>query len=138
MALRQSSFALVTGDYETAVIMAQRSLEFAQKANDIVAEAKAYHRWGRTLWQQGRAREAEEPIQKALDLVRDGGYREIEAMCHYDLNVVYYEQANFDLADVNLKLAKKLMRILVIKRVWHVAKMHWALLVMPGQIILKQ
>jgi len=80
LALRQSSFALVTGDYETAVTMAQRSLEFVRKTDDIDAEAKAYHRWGRTLWQQGRANEAEAPIQKALDLVRDGGNRDVEAM----------------------------------------------------------
>jgi predicted ATPase len=108
LALRQSSYALVTGDYDTAVEMAQRSLEFAHKADDIVAEAKAYHRWGRTLWQQGRAKGAEEPIQKALDLVRAGGGNlEIEAMCHYDLNAVYLEQANFSLADVHLELANQ-------------------------------
>ena len=107
LALRQSSFALVTGDYETAVIMAQRSLKFAQKANDIVAKAKAYHRWGRTLWQQGKVIEAEEPIKKALDLVQGGEYREIEALCHYDLNAVYFGQANFSQADVHLKLAEQ-------------------------------
>jgi predicted ATPase len=112
LALRQSSFALVTGDYNTAATMAQRSLSFAQKTNDIVAEAKAYHRWGRTLWQQGRAQEAEGPIQKALSMVSDDGFREIQAMCHYDLVAVYVEQANYHKADVHLELAQQAYEIL--------------------------
>ncbi|MDX1417967.1 MAG: tetratricopeptide repeat protein, partial [Candidatus Promineifilaceae bacterium] len=107
LTLRQSAFALVTGDYETAVAWAKQSLEFAQKADNIEAEAKAYHRWGRTLWQQGRAQVAEEPILKALKLIQDGEYRQLEAMCHYDLFVVYYEQAKFNQAVSQLKLAEQ-------------------------------
>jgi predicted ATPase/class 3 adenylate cyclase len=108
LALRQSSYSLVTGNYEMAAEMARHSLGFAHKAEDIVSEAKAYHRWGRTLWQQGRAKEAEEPIQNALDLVQAGGGNlEIEALCHYDLNAVYIEQANFSQSDAHLKLAKQ-------------------------------
>ncbi len=112
LALRQSSYALVTGNYETAVFMAQKSLAFAQRTDQIVAKAKAYHRWGRTLWQQGRAKEAEEPIQKALDLVQDQGYREVEAMCHYDLGSVYFQQANYDQADVHVELAQQAYELL--------------------------
>lgn len=107
LALRQSSFSLVTGDYETAVAKAQQSLKFAQWAGDIKGEAKAYHRLGRTLWQQGRAREAEAPIQKGLQLVLNKAIHDIEAMCHYDLVAVYFEQANYEKADIHLENALK-------------------------------
>ncbi len=106
LALRQSSFALVTGNYETAVVKAQQSLTYAQNAGDLKAETKAYHRLGRTLWQQGRAREAEEPIQKALQLAQSKEHRDIEAMCHYDLVAVYFEQADYDKADEHLENAQ--------------------------------
>ncbi len=107
LALRRSSYALVTGDYETAVLMAKESLAFGRRTDQAVIRAKAHHRWGRTLWQQGRAKEAEEHIQKALQLVEGHGLRDVEAMCHYDLGAAYFELAKYDQAIQHVKLAQQ-------------------------------
>ncbi len=72
LALRQSSFALVTGDYDAALAAAQKSLQFAEGADNLGAKARAYHRWGRTNWQHGHTEEAEGYLNQALTLAQTG------------------------------------------------------------------
>ncbi len=85
LALRQSSYAVVTGDYRAAIEKAEVALRHARDAHDTQAAAKAYHRWGRTLWQQGEAEQAKQVLDNALKLARAEKIRSLEADCLADL-----------------------------------------------------
>lgn len=104
-ALRRSSFALVTGDYDAALAAAQKSLEFAEGAGNLEAKARAYHRWGRTKWQLGHTVEAEGYLNQALTLAQTAGNRDLEADCLYDLGMVFRNLARYDDAQSILKKA---------------------------------
>ncbi len=88
LALRRASFALLSGDYDRAVAEAEQSAAHAIAAGDPLAEARAYHRIGRVLWQRGRMREADTPLQRALTLARESESLAYEAECLFDLGTV--------------------------------------------------
>lgn len=90
LALRQAAFALNTTQYEKAVAAARLSAETAVAAQDPLAEARAYHRWGRAYWQQSQHNQAAPYTQKAFDLAKKLQARDIEAQCLYDLAVIHY------------------------------------------------
>ena len=96
LALRQSSFALVTGNYDEALEKVGLALEYAKLINDSQAEARAYHRHGRTLWEQGRGLEAKEVLNQALNAARAAGNLQLEAESLYDLAMAYRMQAQFE------------------------------------------
>ncbi len=105
LALRQSAYALVIGQYDDAATNAQKSLAIAKTARDLPGEAKAYHRWGRTLWQQGQGKEAIPYLENALQISRQQHLSNLEAQCLYDLGISNYYQANFLEAQKNVQQA---------------------------------
>lgn len=105
LALRQSSYALVTGDYDAALAAAQKSLQFAEDAENLDAKARAYHRWGRTCWQLGHTVKAEGYLNHALTLVQAGENRDLEADCLYDLAMVFRNLVRFEDAKSSLMKA---------------------------------
>jgi predicted ATPase/class 3 adenylate cyclase len=107
LALRQSAFALVTGNYVDALDKVSLALEYAEAAGDPLAEARAYHRQGRTLWQQGQSRDAEVYLKKALKLVRKKSDPLLETECLYDLAVIHRLQGEYERAYQFLQRAEK-------------------------------
>ena len=91
--LRRSAYEMVMGRYEAARGYAESSVAGAVAARDTLAEARAYHRWGRVLWQQGHYRDAEPLLISALRLAREYGSTLEEADCLYELGVIRYFQA---------------------------------------------
>ena len=103
--LRRAALGLSIGQYAAAIEAAQQSAQFAAQANDLVAEAKAYHRWGRAHWQEGHYQKARPYLEKALGLARDRNSQAEEAQCYYDLSVIDYFQATYQAAQESLQLA---------------------------------
>ena len=116
LALRRSSFALVTGNFEDALEKIGEALEFAQAAEDQLAEAKAYHRQGRTLWQQGLGQEAEEYLEKALPLAKFLKDSLLESECLYDLAMAQRLQGHYQRAYQYLYHAVDIYEILADKQ----------------------
>ncbi|KAA3664009.1 MAG: hypothetical protein DWQ04_07885 [Chloroflexi bacterium] len=105
VALRLAALGLSIGQSALAIEAAQQSAQFAAQANDAVAEAKAYHRWGRAHWQEGHYRKARPYLEKALVLAHEHNSQTEEAQCYYDLSVIDYFQANYQAAQESLQLA---------------------------------
>ena len=107
LALRQSSFALVTGNYDGALEKVRLALDYARAANDTLTEARAYHRHGRTMWQQGLGQEAEEYLTKARQLAKSLQDPLLEGECLYDLAMAHRLQGNYQRAYQFLQQAVK-------------------------------
>ena len=92
VALRHAVLALATGAYETAVSAAEQSAQHALTAQNAVAAARAYHRHGRILWQQGRHQAGQPYLERAYTLARQNQADELEAQALYDLAIIHYYQ----------------------------------------------
>lgn len=112
VALRQSAFGLVMGRYAEAVTAVQQAITLAQTLQDTQAEAQAYHRWGRTLWQQGFYTEARPLLERALDLAEKAGSAADVANSFYDLGLIAVQQTDYDQAQVYLAQAQAAFRSL--------------------------
>lgn len=105
VALRQANYAEVTGDFATAVSIAQRAITYARQADARQVETLGYLRWGVSLWRQGQYTTAEAPLRQALQLAQENQLRALEAeslnnlgtLCRYRGDYQpgqrYYEQA---------------------------------------------
>jgi len=95
VALRQAKYALATGQYATAATYTELSARWAALTQDRLAEARAYHRWGRAFWQAGEYKPAKAKLELALSLARaHQNAGDEEAQCLFDLGVTaYYEKA---------------------------------------------
>ncbi len=93
--LRKSSFALVLGDYKTAEVQVRNALANAQSTKDPLVEARVYHRWGRTLWQQGRSKEARSLLEKAIAYAEGKGDESLLADCFVDLAGVLRQEGYY-------------------------------------------
>ncbi len=112
LALRQSSYDLVTSGYEASVERVREALVHAQTAQDKLAEAKAYHRWGRTLWQQGHNVEAQTHLETALGFARTANDRSLVAECLVDLANTYRQHSHYNSARSLLEQAMELFEAL--------------------------
>ncbi|MEM7333147.1 MAG: tetratricopeptide repeat protein [Chloroflexota bacterium] len=108
VSLLHAAYALVTNQYEQALSAAQRSAETAVSAQDKLAEARAYHRWGRAYWQQGKYQNALPYLETSLKLSRAMKSAIDEAQTLYDLSVVHFFDTKYDLALRFLELANTL------------------------------
>ncbi len=88
IALRWATFGLATADYELAIREAQRAKLLSAATANRAGEAAAYQRWGRALWQQGRAESAEPLLQQALHLAKKVNDSSLQATCLYDLGMI--------------------------------------------------
>ncbi|MEZ4662210.1 MAG: AAA family ATPase, partial [Caldilineaceae bacterium] len=110
--LRKTALQLATGQHHAAGASAARAAAYAQAAGDGLAQARAYHRWGRTYWQAGNYEAAIPRLEKALTLtLAYRGPRE-EAQCLYDLAVVAHYREEYDEALTHLQKALAVYRAL--------------------------
>lgn len=70
VALRQSWYALVTGDYAAANAAAQAAVRLGRAARDLYFEAAGHLHLGEALWDQGEYEAARSSIEQSLELVR--------------------------------------------------------------------
>ena len=108
IALRRTAFALATGSYHKAAKHAEQAVLFAKRAGDGLAEARAYHRWGRAFWQAGEYDAAKLRIEQALQLASSHHGIVEQADCYYDLAANNYYQRAFSTA---LKYVKRALSI---------------------------
>ena len=109
--LRHAAYALATNQYDKAIEAAKASADTAVVISDILAEARAYHRWGRAYWQQGKFQNALPYINKALQLSREQKSPIEEAKNLYDLSVVHFYENKYQLAINFLELAQTLYEL---------------------------
>ncbi len=112
VALRNAAYSLATGSYPEATQFAEASATFAKAAGDPLAEARAYHRWGRSYWQAGDYEKAQARLEQALRLTRQVRSLLDEANCRYDLGIVNYYLGNVDEMFSQVKKAIELNGIL--------------------------
>jgi len=116
VALREANYARFTGDYPTALAAAQTALAHAQAADDLTAQTRSYHEWGRLLWQQGRYDESRARLQEALALARTTGDRLQEARSLFDIATAYYEQGSYPAAEQHYQQALPLYQVIGYRR----------------------
>jgi len=109
VALRQAKYALAIGQYTTAATYTELSARWAALTQDRLAEARAYHRWGRAFWQAGEYKPAKAKLELARSLIRtqqDGG--DEAAQCLFDLAVIAYYEKDFNDAIAYIQEARQL------------------------------
>jgi predicted ATPase/class 3 adenylate cyclase len=105
VALRQAAYALATGAYQSASAYAEQSAIYAAATDDLLAEARAYHRWGRAHWQAGDYAAAQPHLAHAWQIAQSQRARSLEAQCLYDLALVDYYQEEFTAAQQRVEEA---------------------------------
>ena len=108
--LRQATYALVTRNYTKAIQQAQRASSLAVANNDRRLEARAMHRWGRALWQQGKPKAARPILRRALKLAETAVEIYEQALALYDLSALAYYDDDFAQAKTLLAQAISLFR----------------------------
>jgi predicted ATPase/class 3 adenylate cyclase len=88
--LKQAYYQRVVGHYEAALTLVQQVVAQATQLNDHVAEARAYHTWGRILLQQGYLQAALPRLARALAITKASNSRLDEADNLYDIGHVYH------------------------------------------------
>lgn len=106
--LRQGHLALSTGQYTTAIHHAQRAMSLAVAVDDRLLEAKAYHQWGRAVWQQGDPNSATPLLKRALRTAEQAKATALQALCLYDLSILDYYKNAFSAASDKLETAVSL------------------------------
>jgi tetratricopeptide (TPR) repeat protein len=105
VALRQAAYALATGAYQSASAYAEQSAIYAAATDDLLAEARAYHRWGRAHWQAGDYAAAQPHLAHAWQIAQSQRARSLGAQCLYDLALVDYYQEEFTAAQQRVEEA---------------------------------
>ena len=95
LSLRRASYALATAHYDQAIRHAQQATALAAAVHDRSLEASAYQRWGRALWQQGKAKSAEPILKRAQMLAKSAENISEQAQCLYDLGIIAFYQNQF-------------------------------------------
>lgn len=94
--LRKTALQLATGLYQEAAGSAEQAVLYAQATGNGLAEARAYHRWGRSFWQAGNYQSAIPLLEKALHFTRTDRGRREAAQCLYDLAIIRRYESAFD------------------------------------------
>ena len=108
ISLRQTTYGLVTSDYDNARKHAQRARTLAASVEDRDIECQALRRWGRSYWQQGKTKEAEPLIKRALRLAKIVENVGELALSHYDLGMIAFYESRFDTAKEEMSSAATL------------------------------
>ncbi|MFN2137333.1 MAG: tetratricopeptide repeat protein [Candidatus Promineifilaceae bacterium] len=98
LALRLSSHAFVTGDYETAVDEVKTAISEARRAANKELEARAYHRYGRTLVQMGQSSEAQSMLEIAIRYATQGSDEAFSAACYVELAGTLRQEGHYERA----------------------------------------
>jgi tetratricopeptide (TPR) repeat protein len=94
VAVRQTRYHLVVGEYDATARSALHAIELAQAAEDLGLQADAYYQWGVALWHQGNLAEAVEETTKGLELARQAGLAHLESECLHNLGIIRFYQGD--------------------------------------------
>jgi predicted ATPase len=108
VALRQSHYAEVTGDYPAALAASREAVESAQACGDTGREAAGRLYWGQALYGQGEYAAAREQLEQAL--AQTTGRPDLEAGVRRNLGKVCWSQGEHTLARKYYEQARHLCR----------------------------
>ncbi|MBN1811946.1 MAG: tetratricopeptide repeat protein [Anaerolineae bacterium] len=90
LAVRRALYSTGIGELEQAITAAWTAVRLAQVTQDVGHEAMAYRELGRALHRQGKHETAQPHLERALDLARAAGLRQIEADILHILGELMY------------------------------------------------
>ena len=83
------------GQYEEALVAAQRAIDHAQQGEDAVGDALGHLQWGIALTYHGDYRQARQKLQIVLDLTQKHGLPSIEALAQRHMGVSSFYQGDY-------------------------------------------
>ncbi len=86
--LRQAAYAEATSDYRRAIVLLERAIWFAQKAEDVQVQSQAHLQWGRALWNLDQAEPAKGQLDRALALAQSLALPSLEGDCLVNLGIL--------------------------------------------------
>lgn len=95
VALQRVNYCEAISDYTTALQTAQDAVDFAVRAQNVIAETKGHIAWGRVLWRQGSYEAARRPLERALALAQQTGNQSGEAETLQALGNVELYRGNY-------------------------------------------
>lgn len=96
VALRFANYYEATSDFNTALMIAQQAVMWAEKAGDPRQKVKGLIAWGLALWRRGSLEEARWQLTEALALARQYHDQPGEATSLHHLGTVLYIFGNHD------------------------------------------
>jgi adenylate cyclase len=90
VALRFANYYEALSDFNTALMIAQQAVTWAEQAADPRQKVKGLIAWGLALWRRGALAEAQRPLNEALDLARGHEDHAGEATSLHHLGTVLY------------------------------------------------
>jgi len=94
VAVRRARYSTRIHEREQAISAARTAVRLARAAQDVGCEAMGYLEWGRALFDQGNPQAARPHLERALDLARDAGLRQVEAEALHILGGVLHYLGN--------------------------------------------
>jgi predicted ATPase/phosphoribosyl 1,2-cyclic phosphodiesterase/anti-anti-sigma regulatory factor len=95
VALRQSHYADITGDYLAAVAAARSAIELAQACADVRLEAVGHLKYGAALTNLGEYSKARPQFERALTLAEAADLLQIKARSIRNLGIVTWQQGDY-------------------------------------------
>ena len=89
IAFRQAEYYDLISDFPAAIAASQRTIAFAQAAQNERYEAQGYTQWGTILVQQSDYEQAAQKLEQALALAQKANLRQAEAHALYKLAILY-------------------------------------------------
>lgn len=109
--LRQSSFALDTGDYQAAFDLACRTAAHEQSDNPGLRDVQAHHYMGLSLLRQGNMTRAAEEVSRSLAISRQIGNQKEESGILNTMGMIALGQEKYHLAAQYFTLGLETARI---------------------------
>jgi tetratricopeptide (TPR) repeat protein len=88
VALRQSHYNEVIGNYPAAIAAAETAIRSAKAYDNALIEAVGHVQWGMSLWQQGYPKAALPKFEQALVIAQTHSIRDVEADSLRNLGIV--------------------------------------------------
>lgn len=98
VALQQSHYGHVTGHYHIAIAAAKKAIILSQNQAETTLTARGHLYWGQALWSQSNYDDARQQLERALELARTVGIREVEGECLFYLGKVIYAEGDYTAA----------------------------------------
>jgi predicted ATPase/phosphoribosyl 1,2-cyclic phosphodiesterase/anti-anti-sigma regulatory factor len=95
VALRQSHYADITGNYSTAITAARSAIELAQACADTHLEAVGHLKYGAALTNLGEYSKARPQFERALTLAEAAHLPQIKARSIRNLGIVTWQQGDY-------------------------------------------
>ena len=89
IAFRQAEYYDLISDFPAAISASQRTIKFAQAAQNESYKAQGYTQWGTILMQQSDYEQATRKLEQALTLAQKANLRQAEAHALYKLGILY-------------------------------------------------